>query len=332
MKYFLITIDTEGDNLWEWNRKDKIQTENTLYLSRFQQICDEYGFKPVWLTNYEMISDPRYVDFISNVEERNTGEIGMHLHAWNSPPDYMLQRGQEGKPYLIEYPDDIIEEKIAHITELIKSRTGISPVSHRAGRWATNERYFHYLMEYQYKVDCSVTPHIDWRTMPGMTKGFYGSNYINMPDKTFYIQDNNSKKKQSILEVPVTIRDVHRFIMPDFLSLKKMAGSLYRMVKGQTIWLRPNGKNNNKMKYIVQQSVKSEDEYIMFMLHSSELMPGGSPLFRTIEDIDKLYHDMEELFKYIARNFTGITLRDFEKISHDFTDTTLSLGEFSELY
>lgn len=31
MKKFLITIDTEGDNLWEWKNGEKIYTENTLY-------------------------------------------------------------------------------------------------------------------------------------------------------------------------------------------------------------------------------------------------------------------------------------------------------------
>ncbi|MDR8263551.1 deacetylase, partial [Acinetobacter baumannii] len=48
---FLITIDTEGDNLWQ--KHDSITTENARYLPRFQQLCEKYGFKPVYLTNYE---------------------------------------------------------------------------------------------------------------------------------------------------------------------------------------------------------------------------------------------------------------------------------------
>ena len=30
-KKFLITIDTEGDNLWAWKQGDAIRTENVLY-------------------------------------------------------------------------------------------------------------------------------------------------------------------------------------------------------------------------------------------------------------------------------------------------------------
>ena len=55
MKKFIITIDTEGDNLWEWKFGDAITTENVKYLPRFQNLCNDFGFKPVWLTNYEII-------------------------------------------------------------------------------------------------------------------------------------------------------------------------------------------------------------------------------------------------------------------------------------
>ncbi len=58
---------------------------------------------------------------------------------------YQLEVAQEGAPYLIEYPDDVMEAKIKFLTNLIFERTGIKPVSHRAGRWATNEKYFELL-------------------------------------------------------------------------------------------------------------------------------------------------------------------------------------------
>ncbi len=53
---FLITIDTEGDNSWQ--NHDRITTENTRFLPRFQALCEKYAFKPVYLTNYEMAMDP----------------------------------------------------------------------------------------------------------------------------------------------------------------------------------------------------------------------------------------------------------------------------------
>ena len=130
-KYLIITIDTEGDNLWNWHQGDVINTENTIYLSRFQELANKYGFKPVWLSNYEMLSDERFVKFVKDVEEKQQGELGMHLHAWSTPPSYELKNEENGQPYLIEYPSDVMEEKIVEMTRIIVEKTGIRPVSHR---------------------------------------------------------------------------------------------------------------------------------------------------------------------------------------------------------
>ena len=66
MKRFFIPIDTEGDNLWAWREGDPICTENAKFLPRFQSLCEEYGFRPDYLTNYEMASDNFFRDFAGN--------------------------------------------------------------------------------------------------------------------------------------------------------------------------------------------------------------------------------------------------------------------------
>ena len=59
-RFFLITVDTEGDNLWAWHKGDPINTTNTRFIPRFQELCNKFGFKPVYLTNYEMLMDDEY--------------------------------------------------------------------------------------------------------------------------------------------------------------------------------------------------------------------------------------------------------------------------------
>ncbi|CAJ0992663.1 hypothetical protein NVIRPANT_00739 [Pantoea sp. Nvir] len=41
---FLITIDTEGDNLWHSYRT--ITTCNTAFIPRFQSLCERFSLKP----------------------------------------------------------------------------------------------------------------------------------------------------------------------------------------------------------------------------------------------------------------------------------------------
>lgn len=306
MKKFIITIDTEGDNLWNWKYGEPITTENVRFLTRFQNLCDEFGFKPVWLTNYEMITDPTYAEFIVKVEQEKRGELGMHLHAWNTPPKYSLNNAQSGAPYLIEYPVEIMEEKIATMTEKIKA-VGVRPVSHRAGRWAMNDRYFRLLIKYGYRVDCSVTPHINWESSAGATPNAKGVDYSGFPESPYWIESGNDK----ILEVPVTVRKTHRLMFKDKLNLAEFFKAFYRAVKSNFLWLRPNGNNYNNMIKLVDIIRNSNADYIMFMLHSSELMPGGSPTFQTKESIECLYSSIFNLFKYCSKYFGGFTLREY---------------------
>ena len=78
---FIITIDTEGDNLWA--NPQTITTENAAFLPRFQALCEQYSFKPTYLVNYEMVLDERFQVFGRAVLEKQTGEIGLHIHPWN---------------------------------------------------------------------------------------------------------------------------------------------------------------------------------------------------------------------------------------------------------
>ena len=308
MKYFVITIDTEGDNLWQWDKKSPITTENTTYLIRFQKLAEQYGFKPVWLTNFEMISDPRYVDFIVDVEERKVGEVGMHLHAWNTPPLFTLPKIQSGLPYLIEYPEGIMRNKVETMTSLIEKKTGVRPTSHRAGRWSRDERYFRILKDFGYTVDCSVTPHHSWQSSPGQTE-INGTDFSGYPEQPYWVDI-----EQTLLEVPVNIRPSHFFVFPESFTLKNVARNIRDAYRGYNLWLRPNGKNEKQMLYFLNVVNDSEADYIMFMLHSSELMPGGSPAFGTEHAIEQLYITLQHVFSKAAKLFSGITLRDYRNV------------------
>lgn len=307
MKKFIITIDTEGDNLWEWQEGMPIFTENVKYLPRFQHLCEEYSFKPVWLSNNEMLNDAAYIDFIADVEERKTGELGMHLHAWNTPPDYDLPIVQSGQPYLIEYPKEIMEAKIAYMTDLIKSRCDISPVSHRAGRWAMNQTYFDLLIKYGYKVDCSYTPSINWNTSLGRSSGSKGSDYSSVSESVQIIK--GSENNSSILEVPMTTRTRNVWVSQPGRGLRGIASSAYHFLKGKQMWFRPMNDNLNDIKKLI--SLERDSDYLMFMIHSSELMPGGSPKFKTKESVEELYDVITEIFEIVSKTHEGCTLREY---------------------
>src|SRR5438105_4552228 len=99
---FLITIDTEGDDLWSAPRT--VTTRNARFLPRFQALCEAHGLKPTYLTDYRMARCPDFQGFGRDLLRRQTVEIGMHLHAWDTPPFVPLTDDDlTHQPYLMEY-------------------------------------------------------------------------------------------------------------------------------------------------------------------------------------------------------------------------------------
>ena len=295
--YFIITIDTEGDNLWEVRDiHQRITTENAKYLFRFQELCEKYGFIPTYLTNYEMACDDAMIELGREGLKKKALEIGCHEHAWNSPPYYQLLKSpfHRGKPYLGEYPQRIIRQKLEYLTELLKDTFQCQITSHRGGRWCLNKTIIKELGHLGYIVDCTCTPGISWEANPGWTFGSKGTDwsaYENLPIKLTYKDAQGSNK--CIMEIPVT-------------AVKKG--------DGQPSWFRPDGKNLREMMGILDFVNTQGTDYIEFMIHSSELMPGGSPTFSGKGQIEYLYRDMDMLFEQIkGKGYQGIGLTDYAK-------------------
>ena len=156
-------------------------------------------------------------------------------------------------------------------------------------------------------MDCAVTLHVDWKTSLGQTEGSCGSDYSSAKDKPYSINTSNGS---SVLEVPVTILRSHKLFLKTS-SAKNLARSIWHAMKGTELWIRPNGNNLEEMKYVLDHTYVSDRDYAMFMIHSSELMPGGSPTFKDERSIEKLYKDLEALFAYARVKYEGSTLKEY---------------------
>lgn len=259
-----------------------------------------------------MAIDEAYIEFAQDVIARNTGEIGMHLHAWNSPPLVALTDNDlHYQPYLIEYPKSQMRDKIAFMTDLLENKLQTKMLSHRAGRWAFNETYAQLLIEFGYQVDCSVTPKVDWRFTKGDPAQSGGTDYSNFPSHAYFMDVNDISKAgdSTLLEVPMSIQYKHS---PFMNKIKQRYDKLRGKQRSPSVnWLRPKGGNAQQMIEVAQKSLAQGHSHIEFMLHSSEFMPGGSPTFRTEQDINGLYNDLETLFNFLQDKVQGMTLAEY---------------------
>ncbi|HZF14579.1 MAG TPA: hypothetical protein VE046_01425 [Steroidobacteraceae bacterium] len=309
---FLITVDTEGDNLWAKPRE--ITTRNAAYLPRFQALCDEFNFKPVYLTNYEMAMCDEFVEFARTVIARDGGEVGMHLHAWNSPPLIPLTSDDFAhQPFLIEYPKPVMQEKIRTITRLLEERFDRPIVSHRAGRFAFDRRYAAMLLAEGYGVDCSVTPGIDWRATPGDPRGSGGPDYSEFPQRPYFLDPDDIARPGNarLLEAPVTIRCSGLYRRVPWMYRVPLLRRIASTMAPGPAWLSPAESTLDAMTRAAHGARDEGIEHLELMLHSSELMPGGSPSFPRSVDVEHLYVSLRTLFEDISAWCVGMTLKDF---------------------
>jgi len=73
----------------------------------------------------------------------------------------------------------------------------------------------------------------------------------------------------------------------------------------------PVQRNLDAMLHVARALRTEGATYMEFMLHSSELMPGGSPTFRSDSDIERLYECLETLFEDLSTWCVGMTLAEF---------------------
>jgi len=313
---FLVTIDTEGDNLWA--RQANITTENARFLPRFQALCEKYGIRPTWLTNWEMAVAPAYQAFAKNILTRNAGEIGMHLHAWNSPPLEPLTADDNlHHPYLIEYPQSMIQRKVAMMTDTLEETFGVKMVSHRAGRFSFNEIYARVLVEHGYLVDGSVTPNVSWKGYKGDPNGNGGTDFSKFPQHAYLVDLDDVRRPgdSPLLEIPVSVTEPYfseaaraaRKALQKLPLGKKVANRLFPSLA----WLYPKGKNHRMLPRLLQTVLHEGRDFAEFMIHSSELMPGGSPNFPHHKSIENLYDALESLFAQAQAMFEPMTMHEY---------------------
>ena len=315
---FIVTVDTEGDNLW--GRPRTVTTHNARFVQRFQGLCESFGLRPTWLTNDEMARCPTFLAFGRGVVRRGAGEIGMHLHAWNSPPLVPLTPDDmRAQPFLTEYPAEVVEAKVAHMARLLRERFESEIVSHRGGRWALDANTAQALVRHGIRVDCSVTPGVRWlrqrldgeaSTEPAVVdyQGFSMRPYLMDLDDP---QMADRSGRSPLLEVPMTV-------VPS--GLYRTLPQAYRVPllrrwswgwQPTHHWMYPDGRNLEAMLRTVRRAAEQRWPHLEMVLHSSELMPGGSPTFGDADAIEKLYRDLEVLFRSVASHFRGLTLTEF---------------------
>ena len=308
MSLFLVTVDTEADDAW--GQPQEIKMDNMRRIPKFQELCERYCVVPTYLVTYECASRDEAVSVLHPIKQRGACEIGHHLHVWTCPPyEQPTAAGVDNRwlsAFQSELPDSLFVEKSECLRQAIFDAYGDWPTSHRAGRWAIDDRGARWLSQNGFCVDSSVTPLVSWAAHTG--KKGVGPSFTDARTEPYLwtVPGQGAEPTGSILEIPLTVRIPDNILARFSANLesaqtpgKKLLSRVLRRYR-QPVMLRPTPDLDTRTLIgIVRQAIESRVVVVNLMLHSSELLLGASPRSRTSRSAERVWAQLEAIFKFV---------------------------------
>jgi peptidoglycan/xylan/chitin deacetylase (PgdA/CDA1 family) len=312
----LVTIDTEEDN-WD-PTKDGVSIENIRGVPALQEIFDRHGVRPTYLTTYQVIIHPWAAEILAGVHRSGRGELGAHLHAWNTPP--CPEPVTPETISLRALPVEKQQAKLATLTEAIHMATGVRPTSFRAGRWSISPATVGVLSDAGYRTDSSVLPYVSWRSVTD------GPRFFRTPTVPYRISGGGDVETPvpdgAVVEVPPTV-GFTRWPWPLWSRWDRLArttglhplhlpGVLARLGILDRISLSLEETPLERLLRLTDVALANGHAILNLFMHSVSLLPGWSPFAATPADRDALLDRIDRYFAALRRRcaFEPVTLAE----------------------
>jgi hypothetical protein len=307
-----VTVDTEADRQWEPGVP--IETMNARYWQPFQDLCLRHGATPTYLCASEIVEDERARDLLGDWWARGEAEVGAHLHPWTTPP-YAdrpgLRYNDPVHAFPCQLPDELLAAKTETLTRQITDAFGRRPTSYRAGRFGFDLRLARLLAEGGYTVDSSVTPLWSWRKWRGLD----GRGGPDFRRHTPYPSWLGTGDGAGLLEIPVTLFATYPALRrwPALLEAYRCMPVravrrllVARWFSPQPIWLTPDPRYSPEdLEAAWDCASDAKLDVAVMILHSSELMPGGSPFRPDKTSVTDLLTSLDRFFAYVTAHGDG---------------------------
>lgn len=277
---FLLTIEFDGG------------PELLRLAARVQIVARKYGFKPVWLVGARALQHPTTLEPMARWQREGEAEVGGLLDAEAIPPVVALGALAEGrKPFLTDFPESIMDEKLTWFTTTLDQAMGRRPVTLRAVRPSVDDRYYTLLAKHGYKVDLTVVPHA--KIGPSDFTGYSEKAYLT---------------PQGVLEVPRTVRSrKHNPLVEDLLLLPGPLGELTRRLFPTLRCFRMRKGNRKQLRILASEVTKGGPGHLDLRISTKDWARG-----------DALIRDLERILAAVQTSVQSLGAEDFlQRFKHE---------------
>lgn len=298
-----MTVDTEEE--WDWAGPyptPPFSTRNAGRIPDFHSFCLSLGIRPTYLVDYAMCDDEESAGFLQAARNLGGCEIGAHLHPWCNPP--LEEALGEETSHAINIDRPLVRRKLRNLTAKIQETLGVRPVSFRSGRWGMTGWLLQMLGEEGYAVDSSIFPFLKDPSF----------DYARAPVQPYWPDYEDALAfgpQRQILEVPVTSGfnrsnfelwgRLHRLLESEPLRPLHGVGILWQLGILRKVNASPELHRSPEVHDCIRAQLERGHELVNMVLHSSSLLPGGTPFSVTEEDSERIQRTIGEALDFLAR-------------------------------
>jgi hypothetical protein len=300
--FFTMTIDTEEEWDWGagWPTRD-LSLSNIQVLPRFQALCTRYGVATTYFTNQAVFDDPDALRVLLGMAKSPRVEIGMHIHPWNTPPLDSSVPVTPRTTFLHNLPREAILAKLSSVYSRF-SQNGLRPTSFRGGRYSSGGTIHEFLRDHGFLADASVVPYSTWDDDGAPDYRQRDILPVRLPPR--------HEGDAPFWEVPLTLGFTHRpfalwekcydFIRNSWLSQLRLIGIAERIGLVRKVWLNFEDPMGSRMLPFLHLLREVQPPCICFTIHSSSLVAGKGIYTRSQAEEERLYAQMEEVFRTLS--------------------------------
>jgi len=301
----LVSIDTEEDN-WRPVREG-ITLENLRELPRLHRFLRELDLRPTYFVDHPVASTPWTLEVLRGIAAEGGGEIGAHLHPWNTPP--FREAFTEANTMLRNLPSDLQREKLETLRGSLTAVTGRPPTSFRAGRFGLGRETVVALLETGFDVDSSVTPFVSWAAYAG------GSDFDGAPIDCYRLDGRDDPRIPApagrLREVPLScgftkrpfarVASRYRRLTSDPLRRLPLASLATRTGLVRRVIGSPETNPVPDLLALARCLLGEGARFMHVFWHSPSLVPGLSPFVRSDGDRERFFRSVAQLVEGLAR-------------------------------
>jgi hypothetical protein len=299
---FTMTIDTEEEWDWDtgWPTRD-LSLKNIRRLPKLQELCSRHNVATTYYANQAVFDDPEARRILLDVACQEHVEIGMHIHPWNTTPFDRDHPVNVRDTFVHNLSAEVVIPKLESVYQRFVD-SGLRPTSFRGGRYSCGHLVQEYLRNKGFLADASIVPYTTWKDEGAPDHRNRDIYPVRFPPR----RDGD----RPFWEIPLTLGFTWRpfrfwqraFDLVENTSLSKLhlIGIAERIGLVRRVWLNFEQPLGRKMLPFLWKLRRMGLPCISLTVHSSSLMAGKNSLIRTLDDENRLFAYMDQVFGTLA--------------------------------